>query len=160
MTVELPLVLAIAYGLHYIFQIPIISTTFGIVGGAFLLFFAYLTLRDALRGSFNVSDAPRYSSAVVTGAALSLFNPYFIAWWIGGVGTPLIMEAFQSMYLIGIGILYVSHVWLDYAWLTLIASLGSVSRLKISAYRALLMALAIAIAYFGISMIISMVKSL
>ncbi len=51
MTVELPLVLAIAYGLHYIFQIPIISTTFGIVGGgAFLLFFAYLTLRDALRG--------------------------------------------------------------------------------------------------------------
>ncbi|ADN49643.1 LysE family transporter [Vulcanisaeta distributa] len=159
MTVELPLVLAIAYGLHYIFQIPIISTAFGIVGGAFLLFFAYLTLRDALRGSFNVSDAPRYSSAVVTGAALSLFNPYFIAWWIG-VGTPLIMEAFQSMYLIGIGILYVSHVWLDYAWLTLIASLGSVSRLKISAYRVLLMALAIAIAYFGISMIISMVKSL
>ncbi|WP_054842972.1 LysE family transporter [Vulcanisaeta distributa] len=161
MTVELPLVLAIAYGLHYVFQIPIVSTAFGLIGGAFLLFFAYLTLRDALRGGgFNVSDAPRYSSAVVTGATLSLFNPYFIAWWIGGVGTPLIMEAFQSMYLIGIGILYVSHVWLDYAWLTLIASLGSVSRLKVSAYKALLIVLAVAIAYFGISMVISMVKSL
>ncbi|WP_252900752.1 LysE family transporter [Vulcanisaeta sp. JCM 14467] len=57
-----------------------------------------------MRGSFNVNDAPRYGSAIATGAALSLFNPYFIAWWIG-VGTPLIMEAFQSMYLVGIGVL-------------------------------------------------------
>ncbi|MGC8607153.1 MAG: LysE family transporter [Vulcanisaeta sp.] len=159
MTVELPLVITIAYGLHCIFQIPIVSTVFGIIGGAFLLFFAYLTLKDALRSNFSISDVPKYSSAIITGAALSLFNPYFIAWWIG-VGTPLIMEAFQSMYLIGIAILYVSHVWLDYAWLTLMASLGSVSRLKVSVYRALLIILAIAIANFGISMIISLVKSL
>jgi threonine/homoserine/homoserine lactone efflux protein len=155
--VELPLVLAIAYGLHYVFQIPIVSAAFGIVGGAFLLFFAYLTFRDALRGNFNVNDALRYGSAIVTGATLSLFNPYFIAWWIG-VGTPLIMEAFQSMFLIGIAILYVSHVWLDYAWLTLIASLGSMSRLRVSLYRALLIALAVAITYFGITMLVSSVK--
>ena len=159
MTVELPLVLAIAYGLHYVFQIPIVSTTFGIIGGAFLLFFAYLTLRDALRSDFNIDDAPRYNSAIITGAALSLFNPYFIAWWIG-VGTPLIMEAFQSMYLIGIAILYISHVWLDYAWLTLMASLGSISRLKVSVYKVLLIVLAIAIVYFGASMLIPLVKSL
>ena len=159
MIVEFPLVLAIAYGLHYVFQIPIVNMAFGIIGGAFLLFFAYLTLRDALRGGLNVGDAPKYGSAIATGAALSLFNPYFIAWWIG-VGTPLIMEAFQSMYLVGIGVLYASHVWLDYAWLTLIASLGSMSRVRVSVYRALLIALAIAIAYFGISMIISITKSL
>jgi len=159
MTVELPLVLAIAYGLHYVFQIPIVSAVFGIIGGAFLLFFAYLTLKDALRGNFNISDVPKYGSAIIAGAALSLFNPYFIAWWIG-VGTPLIMEAFQSMFLIGIVILYVSHVWLDYAWLTLMASLGSVSRLKVSVYRVLLIVLALAIVYFGISMIISLAKPL
>jgi threonine/homoserine/homoserine lactone efflux protein len=151
MTVELPLVLAIAYGLHYIFEIPTVETTFGLIGGAFLLFFAYLTLRDAVKNP-GIKDPPRYGSAIITGAALSLFNPYFIAWWIG-IGTPLIMEAFQSMYLIGIAILYTSHVWLDYAWLTLIASLGSLSKVKATTYKALLIALAMAITYFGITMI-------
>ncbi|GAB6947889.1 LysE family transporter [Vulcanisaeta sp. JCM 16161] len=159
MTVELPLVVAIAYGLHYVFQIPIVNTSFGLIGGAFLLFFAYLTFKDALRGGFAINDAPRYGSAIATGAALSLFNPYFIAWWIG-VGTPLIMTAFQSMYLVGLAILYVSHVWLDYAWLTLVASLGSLSRVRTSIYRALLLALALAITYFGASMIWSTVSSI
>ncbi|KUO79412.1 MAG: lysine transporter LysE, partial [Vulcanisaeta sp. JCHS_4] len=158
MTVELPLVLAIAYGLHYIFEIPTVETTFGLIGGAFLLFFAYLTLRDALKGP-GMKDPPRYGSAIVTGAALSLFNPYFIAWWIG-IGTPLIMEAFQAMYLTGIAILYTSHVWLDYAWLTLIASLGSLSKVKTIAYKALLIALAIAITYFGIIMITNTITTI
>jgi threonine/homoserine/homoserine lactone efflux protein len=158
MTVELPLVLAIAYGLHYVFEIPTVKTTFGLVGGAFLLFFAYLTLRDALKNP-GMKDPPRYGSAIVTGAALSLFNPYFIAWWIG-IGTPLIMEAFQAMYLAGIAILYTSHVWLDYAWLTLIASLGSLSKVKAPAYKALLTALAIAIAYFGITMITNTITTI
>ena len=158
MTVELPLVLAIAYGLHYIFEIPTVETTFGLVGGAFLLFFAYLTLRDALKNP-GIKDPPRYGSAIVTGAALSLFNPYFIAWWIG-VGTPLVIEAFQAMYLVGIAILYASHVWLDYTWLTLIASLGSLSKVKATTYKALLIALALAIAYFGITMITNTITTI
>ncbi len=158
MTVELPLVLAIAYGLHYIFEIPTVETTFGLVGGAFLLFFAYLTLRDAIKGALT-NNEPRYNSALITGAALSLFNPYFIAWWIG-VGTPLVIEAFQAMYLLGIAILYTSHVWLDYAWLTLIASLGSLSKVKATTYKALLIALALAIAYFGITMITNTITTI
>jgi threonine/homoserine/homoserine lactone efflux protein len=127
---------------------------FGLIGGTFLIFFAYLTFRDAIKVSLTTSDSPRYSSAVATGAFLSLFNPYFIAWWIG-VGTPLIMEAFKTMYLVGIGIMYVSHVWLDYVWLTLIATLGSLSRVKVRIYRIILIALAVIITYFGIAMIIS-----
>jgi threonine/homoserine/homoserine lactone efflux protein len=158
MSVELPLVLAIAYGLHYIFEIPTVETTFGLIGGAFLLFFAYLTLRDAIKGALT-NNEPRYNSALITGAALSLFNPYFIAWWIG-VGTPLVIEAFQAMYLLGIAILYTSHVWLDYTWLTLIASLGSLSKVKATTYKALLIALAIAITYFGITMITNTITTI
>ena len=158
MAVELPLVLAVAYGLHYIFEIPTIEIAFGLISGAFLLFFAYLTFRDALKGP-DMKDPPRYGSAIITGAALSLFNPYFIAWWIS-IGTPLIMEAFQAMYLAGIAILYTSHVWLDYAWLTLIASLGSLSKVKATVYKALLTALAIAITYFGITMITNTITTI
>jgi len=158
MAVELPLVLAVAYGLHYIFEIPTIEIAFGLISGAFLLFFAYLTFRDALKGP-DTKGPPRYGSAIITGAALSLFNPYFIAWWIS-IGTPLIMEAFQAMYLAGIAILYTSHVWLDYAWLTLIASLGSLSKVKAPAYKALLIALAVAITYFGITMIANTITTI
>ena len=159
MAVELPLVLAIAYGLHYVFQIPAVNIGFGIVGGAFLIFFSYLTLRDALRGVLGANGGYLYGSAVAAGAFLTLFNPYFIAWWIG-VGSPLVMYAFQSMYLEGVAIMYASHVWLDYAWLTLVASLGSLSRIRLSLYRVILAALAIAIAYFGVSMLVSFIHRL
>ena len=159
MAVELPLVLAIVYGLHYVFQIPAVNIGFGIVGGVFLIFFSYLTLRDALRSVLDSNGNYLYGSAVVTGAFLTLFNPYFIAWWIG-VGSPLVMYAFQSMYLEGLAIMYTSHVWLDYAWLTLVASLGLLSRTKLSLYRIILAILAIAIAYFGVSMLANFIRRL
>ncbi|WP_069807440.1 LysE family transporter [Vulcanisaeta thermophila] len=159
MVVEFPLVLTIAYGLSTVFNNPVVKVFMGLVGGSFLLFFAYLTLRDAVRAGFMGNPSIRYASAMTTGAALSLFNPYFIAWWIG-VGTPLIMQAFLTAGLVGILILYASHVWLDYAWLTFVASLGSMSRVRMSVYRGLMIVLGVAIMYFGVSMILNFLSDL
>ncbi|MEO0105433.1 MAG: LysE family transporter, partial [candidate division WOR-3 bacterium] len=78
------------------------------------------------------------------------FNPYFLIWWLG-IGTPLIYEAIKKSGFIGLSVLYIFHVSLDYFWLIFIATLSSFAKKKI--YRYLLFILGIIIIYFGIKML-------
>lgn len=150
--VELPLVLAIAYGVGGSLASPHARAALGLAGGAFMLLFAALTLKAARGGVESRQRAPQ-GSALATGAALSLFNPFFLMWWLG-VGSPLIAEALADG-IQGILQLYVAHVWIDYAWLALVAGLGSAARLDSRAYRSLLAALALLNAYFAASTLAS-----
>lgn len=160
MVVEFPLVMAIAYGLGPLLTTKSAQVALGIVGGAFLLYFSYLTALSAL-GRGTLIDGPAASSPsqpLFTGMALTLFNPYFIAWWVG-VGTPLIVQATEYG-LLGIALFYMAHVWLDYAWLTLMSSIGSMSRVKIIVYRVILAALAAMLVYYGVYMVLSSLRML
>jgi len=85
--------------------------------------------------------------AVATGVALTAFNPYFLLWW-ATVGLPLVQAAAENGPK-GFAAMYTSHVWMDYAWLTLLAALGAgLSRLA-GLYAALLAALAATLAAFA-----------
>jgi threonine/homoserine/homoserine lactone efflux protein len=84
---------------------------------------------------------------------LSAFNPYFIIWWIG-VGTPLIMEALDIGGFPMLAAFYVSHVWLDFFWLTLVASIASLGRLNAKYYRIILAALSVLVFLFGVNLIL------
>ena len=156
--VEFPLVILIAYGLGTIFQIPWIKFFLGLVGGIFLLFFGWLTVRDALYvNSVNFQAVkPKYNSAFFIGIVLTLFNPYFLAWWIG-IGSTLMMEALTSINFFAVVFFYLAHVWLDYFWLILISAIGSTSRINLKLYKFILTALSLMIFYFGIKMIVSTV---
>jgi threonine/homoserine/homoserine lactone efflux protein len=147
--VELPLVVAIAYGVGSALSSPLARALLGAVGGAFMVLFAALTLKAAAGGGLEAGGSGRFGSALAAGAALSLFNPFFIMWWLG-VGSPLIAEAVERGAR-GLLEFYAAHVWIDYAWLSLVAGLGSVARLNGRAYRALLAALALLMLYFGAS---------
>jgi LysE type translocator. len=81
--------------------------------------------------------------------ALSLFNPFFLMWWLG-VGSPLIAEALEGG-VQGLLAFYAAHVWIDYAWLSLVAGLGSAARLNGKAFKGLLAGLAVLMLYFGVS---------
>jgi threonine/homoserine/homoserine lactone efflux protein len=147
--VEFPLVLLLAYGIGAYLTQPGISNALGLVGGAFIVLFSALTFRDALCP--RIESKPAGRSAIAAGAALSLFNPFFLAWW-AGVGSPLLLEAGA---LEGILLLYAAHVWVDYAWLAFAAHLGSASRINLKLYKGALFALALAMLYFGIGMLAS-----
>ncbi len=148
--VELPLVLAIAYGVGGALSSPLARALLGAAGGAFMVLFAALTLKAAVAGTgVGAGGAGGFGSALATGAALSLLNPFFIMWWLG-VGSPLIAEAVEGGAQ-GLLAFYAAHVWIDYAWLSLVAGLGSVARLNSWAYRALLAALALLMLYFAAS---------
>lgn len=151
--VELPLVILMAYGIGVFLTQPWVKTALGLVGGLFLIFFAMLTFKDALNPKLAVSSkSGGYRSAIAVGVGLSLFNPYFIAWWIG-VGSPLILEAFKDLSFISLMLFYVVHVWLDYVWLAFTSSIGSTSRINVKIYKVVLLMLAVMVLYFGMDMI-------
>ncbi len=157
--VEFPLVLILSAGVAAIFKNRAAMISIGFVGAIFLLVFGFSTIRDAIRvkidlpgpGTTKEGAGKRSLSPFVTGAALSALNPYFIAWWIG-IGTPLISEAMGRAGLPGVVIIYVAHVWMDYAWLTFIAGIASLGRGKAVLIKVISMILGLLVIYFGIMM--------
>lgn len=145
--VELPLVIAIAYGLSGVLSVQAFKFVLGLSGGTFMLLFGLLTIKSSLKADVKIRGGETITGPVLTGAALSLFNPLFIVWWLG-VGSPLIAEALPEGFT-GILVFYATHVWLDYIWLIFIAAAGSFSRLNVRIYRLILATLALILIYFG-----------
>ncbi len=148
--VELPLVLLIALGIATVLTREDVSMALSFIGGAMLLFFAYLTAKSAFNTESFANN--QTASPFVTGTALTALNPFFIAWW-AGVGAALIREALSIWGFAGIAVLYASHVWLDFAWLIFLAHVTSLSSFSMRIYRALLLILAILVAVFGVDFI-------
>ena len=161
MIVELPLVVVIGLGLTIALSESLLSSILALAGGAFLLFFGSLTLRDAVkfRWPIEIGKYKAYENPLLVGVLLSALNPFFIVWWLG-IGSPLVYEAIRLWGFQGILLMYASHVWLDFAWLPLITYSASLSKIKIKVLRALLFALSLAVLYFGLSFIYSGICSI
>lgn len=99
---------------------------------AFLLFFSGLLFMDSMALLRGEAPAGGFRSAgpfeaFAIGATLTGLNAYFLAWWLT-VGYPLI-EASSQLGLKGFATMYLSHVWMDYAWLMLLAAGGGATRI-------------------------------
>ncbi len=122
MTFEFPLVLALALGAAQTFTLKIFRIIIGFVGSFILALFGYMQLKS---NSSDDSFETKFmgGSAFWIGFSLSAFNPYFIVWW-ATVGLKLVIDALSMASLIGILIMYIAHVWIDYAWLSFICYLA------------------------------------
>jgi len=118
--VELPLVLALAFGLLATIGQPFVKSSIGIVGGTGLIAFGtfqiYKTVtRDSSEHTLQKKGLP--ASSLMLGLALTGLNPYFILWWLT-IGSALIIQALVFGAFLGVILMYISHVWMDYAFLT------------------------------------------
>ena len=82
---------------------------------------------------------------LIVGLSLTGFNPYFILWWflVGGI---LIVDALALLGLVlGVIILFIMHVWMDYAWLTFLAYMGNLGKnvLRSKGYKILLVVIGV-----------------
>lgn len=118
MIFEVSLVVVLAVTLQTVIEFqPTIRVVVGVVGGAALLVFAFLQIRGALTqkpDSEGKSGVPS-KNPLLLGTLFTGLNPYFILWWLT-VGITLIITALEWSFL-GVLIMYLSHVWMDYAWL-------------------------------------------
>jgi threonine/homoserine/homoserine lactone efflux protein len=135
MLVELPLVMLIGIGISNLLNLTGFSTMVGLVGGSALVIFGALQIRDVTKGSFNVElvgNAEVQKKSLILGVGLTGLNPFFIVWWLT-VGLGLVVQAVEFGALLGVFIMYVSHVWMDCAWLTGTACLAARGRTLLKA---------------------------
>jgi len=129
MVFELPLIIVIRLGMWSFIDDPIVKLTIGIVGGAGLMAFGILQIRSSIReirsrdgvmeknlSSRFMLGKSRLLTAFLIGFFFTALNPYFLVWWFTA-GLILISEAIKLDAVIGIFIMFIFHIWLDYAWL-------------------------------------------
>jgi threonine/homoserine/homoserine lactone efflux protein len=88
--VELPLMVAVFYGVGRLLELPHTSAAIALVGGLFLLWMGFDMLRS-LRQDL-VEDVHSAHTPLVAGILLSAANPYFLVWW-ATVGAALIARS-------------------------------------------------------------------
>jgi len=157
MIVELPLVLALAFGLTAAISQPSIKTIVGLIGGVGLICFGGMQIYETLKKKTSkawTSNLP--GSSILLGLVLTGLNPYFILWWFT-IGSMLILQALTYAALLGVLIMYLSHVWMDYAFLTALAHFGKKGKAFLGSryYRLILLAFGIILIYYGITFLLA-----
>jgi threonine/homoserine/homoserine lactone efflux protein len=156
--VEFPLVMLMGVGISSLLNLPGFFTAVGLVGGTALIVFGAFQLRYVTGSAFSVEpveETKMQKRSLIIGVGLTGLNPYFIVWWLT-FGLGLVVQAVELGALFGVLIMYVSHVWMDYAWLTGTSYLSArgKSLLKARGYKLLLIGLALFLMYFGAGFIL------
>ena len=155
--VELPLVILVAVGLNIFINNPLLQLLTAGFGGTALLVFAGLQIRDALRSGkrADTSEPMQVSSSrhpFLAGLVFTGLNPFFLVWWLTA-GARLVVDALILGAFAGVLVMFLAHVWMDYAWLVgtaWLANKGS-NLTGTRGYTVLTIVFAVALVYFGVS---------
>lgn len=120
--IEFTLVMLLACGLLTVANEPTVKLVVRVAGGIALLVFGAMQIRESLVSKFGEPTSERAASRnlLLIGLTLTGLNPFFIVWWLT-VGAQLIIISLEFASLAGVVLMYVCHVWMDYAWLTAVA---------------------------------------
>lgn len=155
---EFPLVILLALGLLSVANEPVIRLLTGVVGGASLVVFGVMQIRDCLTSKFGApkSRGIIFRNPILTGLVFTGLNPFFIVWWFTA-GLELIDISLAFMGLLAVILMYVSHVWMDYAWLAITAHFAHVGINLMNArwYRVVMAFFGVVLIYFGLTFLVS-----
>ena len=155
---EFSLVILLAFTLQTVANEPLIKLVVGVAGGAALLIFGFLQIRDALIPKTAVSNMEKIPSKnpLLLGVLFTGLNPYFIIWWLTA-GMSLIENALSLASFAGVFIMYASHVWMDYVWITGTAYLAKkgINLAGKKGYKTMMVIFGIILVFFGLYFITS-----
>jgi threonine/homoserine/homoserine lactone efflux protein len=148
--VEFPLIALLGVGVFSLEVFPEFQTIISVLGALSLFVFAYIQIRTTLQKEKSRTIQQKHG-AIIAGITLSVLNPFFIIWWLS-VGFKLISEAMAIWAFAGVVILFLFHIWMDFAWLGAIAFLAKKSSKIISnkSYKIIMLALSASMVYFGV----------
>jgi threonine/homoserine/homoserine lactone efflux protein len=118
--VEVPLMVAIFYGLGRLIELPHVKAAIGLVGGLLLLAMGADMLRTMNRAAVTARASER--SSLVAGMLLSIGSPYFIVWW-ATIGAALIIRS-VGFGLAGFLVFALVHWLCDFVWYYFLSALS------------------------------------
>ena len=156
--VELPLVILLGIGILSLEIFPEFKTIISILGAITLFVFAFIQIKSTLKKNEKYKTKLK-QGPIITGVLLSALNPFFIIWWLT-IGLKLISDAMAIWAFVGILIVFVLHVWMDFVWLGSTAFLISKSKKIISNtnYKIIMLALSAVLIYFGITFLTDVIN--
>ncbi len=147
---EAILVMLLLSGLADLVQSPLIFSLIALLGGAMLIWMGWSMMRSlpGLSLELSATETSRFSP-IVSGALISLANPYFTLWW-ATVGIGYLVVTTERGLSGGITF-YLFHILADLLWYSLIALAVSRGRALLTdkAYRGLIGACALFLLLFG-----------
>ncbi len=147
--VELPLVILLGIGAISLTAIPQFREIIAVLGALSLFVFAGIQIKSTIKKPSTIFEGKQ--GPFLAGIILSGLNPFFLIWWLT-IGFKLITDAIILYSLVGIGIMFAFHIWMDYAWLCSVAFLSSKGKKIISSrnYNIFMIAISGILVYFGI----------
>lgn len=150
---ELLLLILIFLGFDTILRSDYAQMAIGLVGGALLLFMGFDMIRSAIKNKLQVRTdgvSSKSSSLLLSGAALSASNPYFLIWW-AIVGLGLLTEAYKAFGIAGVCVFYIGHISADFIWYGTISIIVGTTRKFIpeKPYRIMIALLGGVLLFFG-----------
>jgi len=147
--VELPLVILLGIGALSLETIPQFRETIALLGAVSLFAFAGIQIRSVIKKPSTVFDGKH--GPFLAGIILSALNPFFLIWWFT-IGFKLISDSLILASFTGIGIMFVFHIWMDYAWLCSVSFLSSKGKriLTNKNYNMFMIGISGILVYFGI----------
>jgi threonine/homoserine/homoserine lactone efflux protein len=118
--VEVPLMVAIFYGLGRLIALSHVKAIIGLVGGFLLLAMGIDMLRSMNKAEVTTRLSER--SSLVAGMLLSVGSPYFIVWW-ATVGAALIIRS-VGFGLVGFLVFAAVHWTCDFVWYYFLSALS------------------------------------
>lgn len=152
--VEFTLVIVLALGIITVASEPAVRIVVGVVGGVALMSFGSFQIRSSLKSksSETAYRETKTRDLFLIGLAFTGLNPYFILWWLTA-GANLIILSLDEFTppLAGVLFMYICHVWMDYAWLSLLAHFAKrgTSIIGLRWYRLILVVFGAVLIYFG-----------
>ena len=158
MLIEFPLVMLLGAGISVFLTNKIVQLILYILGALFLFYFGILQFK-VREIEFRSSDSSRYFGPLISGITFTLFNPYFIIWWLT-IGGVIILNTILLLGYFGLPLIYVTHVWMDYAWLGFIAYLASIGRRRFGwrMIKYVNVVLGVIMMYFGVTFILESIN--
>ncbi|HOO85472.1 MAG TPA: LysE family transporter [Prolixibacteraceae bacterium] len=117
---ELLLVLALLFGLGPILEHSLFFIISAFVGGAIMFWMAWGMFKSLPTLSVKTNEVSKQKRNLpLTGALMSLANPYWIIWW-ATIGIAYIVHA-QKLGLWGVAFFFVGHIMGDLIWYSAIS---------------------------------------
>lgn len=161
---ELALIVGIFLGLDMVLKSDAAQIAIGMLGGLLLCYIGADMIVKAARGQVSVSmeEKGRNSNRMIlSGAVLSLANPYFLLWW-AVIGLGFLTDAYRDFAVWGVAVYFAGHITADFTWYGLISVIVGKTRkfIKEKPYRIIIIILGGLLIFFGARFLIDAIQML
>lgn len=149
---ELALIVALATGLSKFMEHELVPVVVGLVGGTVLIGMGVVTVRRGWQKVTMPTASPEMRKSkmlVLSGALVSISNPYWLIWWIT-LGMAYLLWSL-NLGIAGVASFFTGHILADLAWYALVAFIVATGRkvMNDTVYRGLLIVCGLALLSLG-----------